>query len=110
MTTSAPTNVNELSDCYVIASYFDLNGVPYTPTAVSWRLWDDTNKILIQDWTAIASPGLTNQVDIPGAMNVLGNSKSLTERHLVTFRVTAPGGAIRYDTAVLNIIAFPDVP
>jgi len=107
---SSNNQVPELSDYYASITYLDINGNPYTPLVVAWRLWDDTNKVLLQDWTTIPIPGISNQIDIPAAMNALGNSANLQESRILTFRIAASGGALRYDSGFYNIIGFPDIP
>jgi hypothetical protein len=107
---AAPFSVNELSDAYAEISYFDINGNAYTPLAVSWRLWDDTNKVSIQNWTPIATPGTSNTVDIPAALNTIGNPAHLTEIRKVIFFITVPGGGSRYDQVTYSLIAIPDIP
>lgn len=102
--------INELSDCLVTIAYYDVNGVPYTPTSVQWRLWDDTNKVQIQDWTTILSPATTNTFTIPGALNAMGNPVNLVESRKVIFKILAPGGAQRYDQQLFNLVNLPDVP
>lgn len=107
---AAPTSVNELSDCTVTIEFFDLNGNPVTPISCLYRVWDDTNKILIQDWASVGAISTSASVDIPGSLNALGVSTHLTESRIVTFHWTVAGGATRYDSVYYNIVAFPDVP
>jgi hypothetical protein len=107
---AAPTPVNELSDCIVTIEFFDPSGNPITPISCLYRVWDDTNKALILDWTSVGAISTSASVDIPGALNALGIATHLMESRIVTFHWTAAGGATRYDSAYYNIIAFPDVP
>jgi hypothetical protein len=102
--------VPELSDYYATISYLDIYGDPYTPISVQWRVWDDTNKVQLQDWTAIAQPGESNLIDLSSAVNALTNAKSLVETRKVVFWIVASGGAQRYDTGVYYVNAVPDVP
>jgi hypothetical protein len=108
---ASPTVVNELSDCFVTATYLDQNGNPYTPAAVQWRLDDLTNKVQVIAWTSIASPGISNVIDIPGASNALTVQSDSVERRQVTVKATAPGtGAIKYDNIVYDLLNIYGVP
>lgn len=110
MPTATDNQVPELSDYYCTISYIDIFGDPYPPISVQWRLWDDTNKVQLQDWTSIVNPGASDLVDIPFALNAFTNPKSLTETRKIIFWITASGGAQRYDTGVYYVVAVADVP
>ena len=103
------SNVNEESDCYGMITYTDVSGNSYTPSSVQWRLWDDTNQVLLQDWVSI-TPGPSNTVMVQAGQNTLGNSGNLTETRIIIFNVTAPGGISRYDELIYNLLALPDTP
>lgn len=108
-----PPNSNqvyEASGYDVTVEYFDVNGGAYIPAGVTWRIWDATNLILIQDWTAITSPTTEDTIAISPADNNLGNPDNITEEREIIFRVVAPGGAVRYDTGIYYVLALPDIP
>ena len=108
---SNPQRINELSESYVTAAYFDQNGNPYIPTAVSYKLDDLTNNVNIIPWTVFSTSGTTtDQIPIASASNALTVATNKTERRQVALRITAPGGLLRYDNIFydrLNIYGVP---
>jgi hypothetical protein len=107
---STKNQVPELSNYYATIEYLDIFGEPYTPISVMWRLWDVTNQIQLQDWTAIPIPTEEDQISIPSTYNALGNVKNLVEIREIIFWITVSGGATRYDAGIYSVLALPDVP
>lgn len=81
----------ELSACFVTAAYFDTNGNPWQPAAVSYRVDDVLSGKNIVPFTAI-QPGTTNQVTITSAQNSLISLTRCWEVHEVTFQITDANG------------------
>ena len=107
--TPSSGNVNERSNCYVSISYLDVNGVAQIPAAVSWRLWDDTNKIQIQDWTPISTPAKTNTFEIPSSLNELTNEENLSEVRLLIFKITGNDGTTFRDYKFFSLLSMPSL-
>lgn len=105
-----PTSVNELSACYVTATYFDQNGAPYIPSTVLWKLDDITNNVNIVAWTSIGTPTASDVIAISSPQNALGNVANKVEKRQVELMITAPGGAIRYDYITYDLINIYGVP
>ena len=106
-----PQRINELSASYVTAAYFDQNGNPYIPAAVSYKLDDVTNDVNIIPWTVFSTSGTTSdQIPIPSASNALTVATNLTERRQVALKITAPGGVIRYDRVFYDLLNIYGVP
>ena len=106
---TSPAPVNEGSDCTLTATYVDIYGKPYTPMAVAYQIDDLTNDVNILPLTQLpttAGPGnsYTDTIDIPGSLNGLQDQSHSQELRQITYRVTAPGGAVRYDTIDYSII------
>jgi hypothetical protein len=100
--------INQLSQCYVTINYLDENDNPFTPSAVSWRVWDGTNNVLLQDWTAIGGTlGTSSQIIIPPTLNQLGSEDNPNELRVVIFQITLIATVIRYDFQGYTIIAVP---
>lgn len=106
-----PSNkqVYELSGYNITISYFDINGNPYIPQSVSWRIWDATNLIQIQDWTAIGVPTSSDIVSVSPTDNLIVNASNLVELREIIFLIVAPGGAFRYDTDIYSVLFLPDI-
>ena len=109
MPTSPPNQVPELSDYYAVCVPLDVNGNNYLPATVQWRLWDDTNKVQLINWTPI-TPALSMTVDIPAAAHSITNPDHSVEARQIIFSIVATGGAQRYENAAYNVIAVPDIP
>lgn len=102
--------VPKLSDCYIDLQYQDIFQNAVTPVSVLWRLWDDTNKIQLQDWTALNQPTQNDIVHISETLNAITNSNNLVEARVFVAWVTVSGGAQRYDSFVFYVLTVPDVP
>lgn len=77
----------EQSACFVTAAYFDINGVPFIPTAVTYEITDELSAAVILPATPI-TPALVNQVTISSAQNALISLTRLYEVHEVLFSIT----------------------
>ena len=105
------TTINDLNSIYVQATFLDENGVAYLPQSLLWRLWDDTNKVIVQDFTPVPPPltSPTYTFEIAGSFNSIYNPANLSERRIVILQTTIPGGETRYDDATYNILNIPSV-
>jgi hypothetical protein len=106
---STKNQVPELSDCYLTIAYFDIYGVPYTPTSVEYRIYDDTNKVQLLNWTPISLVSTTNLIYVRENYNALGNQANLTEAREIVFWVEY-STTQRYDSLVYYVLAVPDTP
>lgn len=107
---SSQSQINELSDYYCSISYFDVFGNIVVPSAATWKIYDDTNKVTLQPWTAYTPAGPIDTMHIPAAMNAIGNTANLVEIREVTFKITSTGGNVVYQQGVYKVIALDDVP
>jgi hypothetical protein len=102
--------INDLNSLTVQCTFTDDDGNPYVPAGLQWRLWDDTNKVIVQDWTSPPPPlGSTYQFEIVGSFNSIYNDANLSERRIVILQTTIPGGEVRYDDATYNILNIPSI-
>lgn len=106
---AAVNQVSESSNYAAQLSFFDVFGVIYTPVSVQWRVYDDTNKVLLQDWVPLV-PAPTIFVNIPATLNEFGNPASLSEVRLVIVQVFAGSGAERNDQSAYTVTAITDLP
>jgi hypothetical protein len=110
MSAIPPLLVDQLSQSYATINYRDMNGNPYTPTAVSWRLYDNTNDLILQDWTAIAGPLSTSStVTIPPTLNQLTNAASQSEQRVIIFQITVGSVIVAYPFQAYTVIAVPSL-
>src|SRR5882724_10601825 len=97
--------VTQLSDFYVNVAYYDIYGQPLTPSAVAWRLWDDTNKVDIYDWATVSTLSEFDIVNVPPGGHIITNPDHLVEQRIIIFRVTSFNNTQRYDSLTYNVLA-----
>ena len=102
------TTVNEMNPLGVSLTFTDVNGVPYIPQSIQWLLWDDTNKIQLQDYTDLI-PALSVYFEIPGTLNVINNPSNFSERRMFLIRTVLPNSEPRFDVSYYNVLAIPDI-
>lgn len=62
------------------------NGNPYTPTTARYRLDDCLSGDQLIDWTTIAVPSTSIQIDIAGSLNaIVNNTLNSPEKKVLTF-------------------------
>ncbi len=77
---------NERNGVTVTITPRDNNGDPYTPTSARFRLDDCLSGKELVDWTAIAVPSTSMQVDIAGSLNaIVDNTLQTPEKKVLTF-------------------------
>jgi len=77
---------NELAAVTVTITPRDNNGDPYTPTTARFRLDDCLSGKELIDWTVIAVPSTSIQVDIAGSFNaIVNNTLQTPEKKVLTF-------------------------
>lgn len=106
---SSQSQVNELSDYYLTIQYFDVFGNAVTPVSAQWSIYDDTNKVVLQPFTAYSPGGISDTIHISEQYNAIGNVANLVETREVVFLITTSGGNQRYDNAFYKVIAINDI-
>lgn len=102
-------NVNESSQCYATAEYFDTDKEPFTPSSVQYKIDDITDGIdadtvvNVLPYTQIPGPDTSTRIPITAAQNAMTAGR-LTETRRVTFAVIAPGGGITHPFADYDLI------
>lgn len=102
----APQNeqtVNDGSECYVTWTGIDINGNPYTPSSLQYRVDDLTNGVPVVALTAL-TPGQSVTVTLTSVQNTMNIKSSLRERRQVLFQVGIPGGSLRYDDTTYSLV------
>lgn len=115
MTTSyapqpASAAVNELSTCYANFAFFDQNGNPYTPAAVTYRIDAPGYNVQVLDWTSFGGTlGTTIAIPVTSPQNAKQSETDPEELRKVTIKITLPGsGGIRFDRVWYTLIALPE--
>jgi hypothetical protein len=107
---SSRNQCSEGSDYYLTITYYDVFGNPFVPVSAQWSIWDDTNKELLQPFTAYTPSGLTDTIHISDTYNLLGNPANAVEQRQVNFQITASNGSQRNDNAYYAVLAINDYP
>lgn len=97
------------SECYVLAGFLDINGVPYVPTSLSYSVQDLTNDLQVQAPTSV-TPAQTVTITLTAGVNVMNPASALIERRMVVLKVGIPGGTFRNDTVQYQILAAQGTP
>ena len=98
--------VNEGSDLAVEAIPLDNNGMPFTPTAMRYRIDCLTTGHNVLEYTDIAMPAESNIISVPGLLNAIIFDSNPRERKQMTVETTS-GSAVRNDVVdweVRNIL------
>lgn len=95
--------VNQSSECFATAEYFDDKKLPFIPAAVRYKVDDLTNARNVVPYTDIAGPSTFSRIAVTSSQNgMLDGHERETRR--VTFEVTAPGGGVQYPNAEYDLI------
>lgn len=79
------------SECYVTYNAIDHTGVPYTPTSVSYQVWDSTTQTQIVTETAVA-PQQTATITLSATVNTIQGTSLPFDQRVVTVKLGIPGG------------------
>lgn len=91
-------SVNEGSDLTIEAIPLDLDGVPFTPSAMRYRIDCLTTGHEVLGYTSIAIPSDSNTITVPGSLNAIINSSNQRERKQMVVETTGSSGSVRNDT------------
>lgn len=79
------------SECYAQFKCLDVSGNLFTPTSLSYQVWDTTNNIEIVSATPV-SPNQTGSITITASQNSMNVASTLYEARTITLKVGIPGG------------------
>jgi len=87
--------INDGSECYVDAEFFDVNGDPYVPSSLEYRVDDLTNGISVLPWTPI-SVAQEVTITLPTTVNTMNAQSPRRERRQFLLQVGIPGGTFQF--------------
>lgn len=93
----------ENSACLITASYFDSNGLPFVPNAISYRVDDVQSEVNIVPWTALPL-GMVSQILITPTENRMISFSRPFEEHQVLVQIIDRAGDINYARVVYDVI------
>lgn len=79
------------TECYAQFACKDINNWPFTPTSLSYQVWDTTNDIEIVPPTPIA-PIQSGSITIDSTQNTMNAVSTQYEARTITLKVGIPGG------------------
>lgn len=94
------------SDCWIEGQVIDRNGNAVTPSAITYRIDDITNGVVIVNTTSLATPSSSSfEIDITGAVNQMSNNFKSSQTNQVTVTVTYSDGSIQVQLCAYELIA-----
>ena len=97
------------SECYVPFSCLDTSGNAFTPTSISYQVWDTTNDVEVVPATAV-SVAQSGTITISATANTM-NAASLTiEQRTVAVKIGIPGGSYQNLTTTYALIREAGTP
>ena len=100
------------SECYVPFSCLDVSGSPFTPTSISYQVWNNTNPnnpIQVVPSTPV-SPAQSGTITLDSTTNTMNTLSPALENRVVTVKVGIPGGSFENLTATYSLIRAPGTP
>jgi hypothetical protein len=92
------------SACIVSIAYFNAQGLPFVPSAVSYRVDDEGSGVNLVPFTPIQTPSMANSITITGAQNAMVSFTRDSEEHEILFAITDGVGNVNYASAVYDLI------
>lgn len=108
-TMSLSIQITNGTECYVNWTCKDVNGLLYTPTSLSYQVWDITNNIEVVGPTNVA-PAQIGTITLSSTVNTMNTASTTWEARQVTVKVGIPGGTYRNDIATYNILRKAGTP
>lgn len=97
-------DTNEGGTVLLEVTYLDKDRANITPTTVTYRIDDNTNKREVLGVTSVITPGLTNTITITPAQNALFGRQQPREERQVTVKATDSAGAVSKQIFIYTLI------
>lgn len=86
-----PETVTNGTECYANFACKDTTCWPFTPTSLSYQVWDTTNGVQVVPPTDLA-PVQSGSITITASQNVMNAASTQLEARTVTLKIGIPGG------------------
>jgi len=106
---STPIAIINGSECYAPWECLDINGNPYTPTSLSYEVWDTTNNINVVTSTVV-TPAQSGTITLNSTVNTMNAASYQTEQREVIIKIGIPGGTFRNVPAYYSLLRQPGTP
>lgn len=97
------------SECYVPFSCLDVNGVAFTPSSISYQLWDTTNSIQVVPSKTL-SPAQSGTITLDATVNTMNAASTKVENRTVTVKIGIPGGTFQNLTVSYALVRAAGTP
>ncbi len=97
------------SECYVPFACLDTAGVAFTPSSISYQVWDTTNDVLVAGPTSV-SPAQSGTIVLDATINSMNAASGKVENRAVTVKIGIPGGTFQNLTAQYALIRAAGTP
>lgn len=97
------------SECYVPFACLDATGVAFTPTSISYQVWDTTNNVEIGTATTV-TPAASGTITLDATVNTMNAASTKVENRTVTVKIGIPGGTFQNLTAQYALIRAAGTP
>lgn len=104
-----PETVVNGTECYANFACKNVTGWPFTPTSLSYQLWDTTNDVEIVPSTNLA-PVESGIITIIASQNVMNALSTQLEARTITLKVGIPGGTFENVVANYTLIRAAGTP
>ena len=101
--------INNGTECYVPWSALTTSGAAYTPTSVSYQVWDTTNGIQVVPPTSVTAAS-TGTITLSATVNTMSALSSGIEAREVTVKLGIPGGSYENLTTAYTLLRKPGTP
>lgn len=82
------------SECYVPFSCQDASGNAFTPTSVSYEVWDTTNNVEVVQSTSV-TPAQSGTITLSASVNTMNAASAKIEQRTITVKFGIPGGSFQ---------------
>ena len=86
--------INNGSECYVQFNCLDVYGNPFTPTSVSYQVFDTTNNLQVVSETS-ATPAQSGIITLTSTVNTMNAASQYTENRTAVVKIGIPLGTFQ---------------
>ena len=97
------------SECYIPFTCVDTSGNPFTPTSISYQVWDTTNDIEVLTPTTFPA-AQTGTITLAATVNTMNAASATLEQRTATVKIGIPGGTYQNLVATYALMRAPGTP
>ena len=97
------------SECYAPFSCLDTSGVAFTPSSLSYQVWDRTNRIEVVPPTTVTA-AQTGTITLDSTVNTMSPSSVTFEERRLTLKIGIPGGSYEILETTYTLVRYEGTP